>query len=185
MIRNELLFCAALAAFLPGCSSSPPEAASTRDADLKVIKNTESAWNRDARDPDKFVSYYAEDASVLLPNEAVLNGRQAIIGAYKAMAADPNFSLSFESNKGDVARSGDLGYTQGTYSLTTTDPKTKKPVTDKGKYVTVYRKQADGSWKAVSDILNSDLPAAGASAATKQPTSKQPKTSSRRRRVRG
>ena len=39
-----------------------------------------------------------------------------------------------------------------------TNPKTKKPVTDKGKYVTVYKKQADGSWKAVADILNSDMP---------------------------
>ena len=42
--------------------------------------------------------------------------------------------------------------------MTMTDPKAKKPVTDKGKYVTVYKKQADGSWKAVADIMNSDMP---------------------------
>jgi ketosteroid isomerase-like protein len=40
--------------------------------------------------------------------------------------------------------------------MTVTNPKTKKPMTDKGKYLTVYTKQADGSWKAVADTLNSD-----------------------------
>jgi ketosteroid isomerase-like protein len=50
----------------------------------------------------------------------------------------------------------------GTYSMTTSAPKGKKPVTDKGKYVTVFRKQADGTWKVVADVTNSDLPAAGA-----------------------
>jgi ketosteroid isomerase-like protein len=54
-------------------------------------------------------------------------------------------------------------YTVGTYSLTASDPKNKKPVTDKGKYMTVYKKQADGTWKAVADSINSDLPAPGAS----------------------
>jgi ketosteroid isomerase-like protein len=42
--------------------------------------------------------------------------------------------------------------------MTTTDPKTKKPVTDKGKYAEVYKKQADGSWKAVADMDSSDTP---------------------------
>jgi ketosteroid isomerase-like protein len=47
-------------------------------------------------------------------------------------------------------------FTQGTYTMTMTNPKTKKPVTGKGKYLTVYRKQADGSWKAIADAFNSD-----------------------------
>jgi ketosteroid isomerase-like protein len=40
--------------------------------------------------------------------------------------------------------------------MTVTNPKTKKPVTDKGKYLMVYTKQADGSWKVVADTMNSD-----------------------------
>jgi len=40
--------------------------------------------------------------------------------------------------------------------MTVTDPKTKQPITDKGKYLTVYMKQPDGSWKAVADTFNSD-----------------------------
>jgi hypothetical protein len=49
----------------------------------------------------------------------------------------------------DVSKGGDIGYCQGIYSLTTTDAKTKKPVVEKGKYVTVFKKHGDGSWKAI------------------------------------
>jgi ketosteroid isomerase-like protein len=58
----------------------------------------------------------------------------------------------------DVAKSGDLGYTQGSYKLTVTDPTTHKIINDHGSYVTTYRKQADGSWKAVADIATSEVP---------------------------
>jgi ketosteroid isomerase-like protein len=67
-------------------------------------------------------------------------------------------ALSFKASKVDVAKSGDLGYTQGTYKMTMTDPTTHKPVEDHGTYVTTYRKQADGSWKAVTDIASSSVP---------------------------
>ncbi|MBA2471329.1 MAG: hypothetical protein H0V41_03460 [Pseudonocardiales bacterium] len=50
-----------------------------------------------------------------------------------------------------MARSGDLAYSTGTYAFA-------NPPIDKGKFVDVWKKQADGSWKAVIDIFNSDLP---------------------------
>jgi hypothetical protein len=58
--------------------------------------------------------------------------------------------------------------------MTMTNPKTKKPVTEKGKYVTVYKKQADGTWKAIEDINNADAPAAPVTMAKKSaPASKK------------
>lgn len=72
--------------------------------------------------------------------------------------ADPNFTLTFASTRTVASKGGDMAYSQGTYSMTMTDPKTKKPVTDKGKFMTVYAKQPDGSWKAVADTYNSDAP---------------------------
>jgi uncharacterized protein (TIGR02246 family) len=161
MKRNGLLLlCAALAALLTGCATATPD---TREADLKAIKDTEAAWVVDAntKDPSKFAAHYSDDASVLLPNEPIVTGKDNITAALKPMLADPNFKLQFEATKADVAKSGEIAYTQGTYSMTMSDPKTKQPITDKGKYVTVYKKQADGNWKAVSDILNSDLPLPG------------------------
>jgi ketosteroid isomerase-like protein len=135
----------------------------THDADIKAVKDLEVAWSRDmaSKDVDKMSSYWAEDAAVMMPNEPLLSGRQKAKESLTAMVADPNFSLSFQNTRADASKGGDVVYTVGTYSMTISD-KDKKPVTDKGKYLTVYKKQADGSWKAVADMINSDMPPPGA-----------------------
>lgn len=51
-----------------------------------------------------------------------------------------------------------MGYTQGSYEMAVTDPATHKVIHDHGSYVTAYRKQADGSWKAEADIATSSVP---------------------------
>jgi len=73
--------------------------------------------------------------------------------------ADPNFSMKFNTAKVEATASGDLGYTTGAYTMTMTDPKSKKVLREKGKYLTVYGKQMDGTWKIVDDINNPDAPA--------------------------
>ena len=109
-----------------------------------------------SKDADKWASYFTEDGSGLYPGAATLNGKAAIKAAMAHMLADPNFSLSIQSNRAVASKGGDMVYTEGTYTMTTTNPKTKKPITDKGKFLTVYAKQADGSWKAIADTFNSD-----------------------------
>ena len=152
-----LLTSAALSALFTGCATTPPD---THDADVAALKATEEAWSKDAatKDVEKFVAYYADDASVLLPNQPVSNGKDAIRAALKPLFSDPNFMTSFSPTKVEVAKSGDVGYTQGTYSMTTTNPATRAAMTEKGNYLTVYRKQADGSWKSVEDTFMSDAP---------------------------
>jgi ketosteroid isomerase-like protein len=67
-------------------------------------------------------------------------------------------TLKFQAARVEVAKSGDQAYTQGSYAMTMTDPASKQVVNDHGSYVTTYRKQADGTWKAVADIATSDVP---------------------------
>jgi uncharacterized protein (TIGR02246 family) len=163
--RISLAVAVALAAMLAGCGiqTAPPVAtvADTREADMKAIRDTEAAWVQawGTKDVDKITSFYAEDATLLMPDTPAASGMAAIKAAFKPLAEDKNFSGTFAATKVDVSKSGDLGYSQGTYSITMTDAKTKKPVTEHGKYVTVYKKQADGAWKAVEDINNADGPA--------------------------
>ena len=162
MLRNVALFgCTGLAALMIGCA--PQAAPDTRDADVKAVKDVEAAWVKDAatRDPEKFAAYYADDGSVLLPNAPILNGKDAIKMVLRPMLADPNFVLTFQASKVVASKGGDLVYSVGSYNMTVSDEKTKKPVTDKGKYLTVYKKQADGSWKAVANMISSDMPLAG------------------------
>lgn len=161
MPRNtSLIVCLALAVLTAGCSNTPAPVADTRAADLQAVKDVEAAWVKDVttKDPDKWASYFAEDGSGLYPGAGILNGKAAIKAAMAPILADPNFSLTFQSTRAMASKGGDMVYSQGTYAMTMTDPKTKKPMTDKGKYLTVYMKQADGSWKAVADTFNSDSP---------------------------
>jgi uncharacterized protein (TIGR02246 family) len=151
----------ALAVIVAGCNQAPPPPApDTHDADVKAIRDLDAATGQAlaAKDLDKISAFYAEDASLFDPDAPVVNGAAAIKAAWKSMLEDKNSSFSFASDKVDVAKSGDLGYSQGTMTYTFTDPKTKKVFTIKGKYVTVYKKQSDGGWKAVADIGNEDAP---------------------------
>jgi uncharacterized protein (TIGR02246 family) len=150
---------AGLLALTAACTKPVSDA---RDASIAAVRAEEAQWVKDAatKDVEKFVSHYAESASLLLPNAPVINGKDAIRSGFKPMLADPNFALTFQATRAESSDAGDIVYTQGQYTMTVTDPKDKtKTVTDKGKYVTVFRKQPDGSYKAVADMLNSDLPA--------------------------
>ena len=161
-MKSLALLCgtAAIVVAMSACNQAPQPAAAapdTHDADVKAISDYETQWNSEwaAKDADKVLAHYADDAIVMTPGEAPMKGKDAIKGGLGGMMSDKALSLSFKATKVDVAKSGDLAYTQGDYELTVTNPKTHKPVTDHGTYVTTYRKQADGSWKAVTDMATS------------------------------
>ena len=82
-------------------------------------------------------------------------------------------NASFESRlgrslgfAGGGASSGDMAYTRGQYLMTMTDPATKQPDTSQGYYLTVWRKQDDGEWKAVEDFITPGPPLPVAQGAT-------------------
>lgn len=164
MLRNlTLIAFGGLLIVSVGCSNTPTTPApppDTRAADVQAIKDIEAAWVKDAnsKDPEKWASYFTEDGTGLYPGAATLHGKAAIKAAMGPYMADPNFSLNFQSTQAAASKGGDMVYSEGTYTMITTNPKTKKPMTDKGKYLTVYMKQADGGWKAVADTFNSDSP---------------------------
>jgi uncharacterized protein (TIGR02246 family) len=150
----------AIAFSMFACNQTPPAAPDTHDADVKAITDVEVQANKDwaAKDADKIATFYADDAVLITPGAEPLTGKDPIHSAIKQMTGDPAVALTFHSIKVDVAKSGDLGYTTGPYQLTVTDPATHKPVSDHGNYVTTFRKQADGSWKATADIVTSAVP---------------------------
>jgi uncharacterized protein (TIGR02246 family) len=159
-----ILTLAGLAAILGACGGAP---AVDKVAVEKSVTAVESAMLKAAgnKDAAAFASNYADNAIVMLPGAQSVRGLDAIRTALKAMAADPNFKLDFASDRVEVADAGDMAATRGSYELTESDPATKQPVTDKGSYVTVFRKQQDGAWKAVLDISTSEKPAKAPAAA--------------------
>ena len=109
-------------------------------------------WSQTTKDLDKFVSYFAADATAYAPGMPAVTGTDALRKTMSDMMAAPGFALSWTATEAEVAASGDYGHTAGTYEMSMAGG------TEKGKYVTVWKK-VDGAWKASEDIFNSDGPA--------------------------
>lgn len=152
----SLALFAGIALAMAACNQAPD----THDADVQAIKTLETTWNQDyaAKNPDKLASYYADDAVLMAPGMDPASGKDAVRKMIGQMVTDPALSLKFQASKVDAAKSGDMAFSQGSYTMTMTDSNTKQVVNDHGSYVTVYHKQADGTWKVVSDIATSAVP---------------------------
>jgi ketosteroid isomerase-like protein len=133
-------------------------------ADTKAIeqnlRDLDTQWSAaaGAKDIEKTVSFYSEDAIVMPPNASAATTKEAIRKVWQELLAGPGLVISWKTTKVEVATSGDLACLSGTYELTMNDPN-GKPINDRGKYVEVWEKHADGKWKCGTDIWNSNVPA--------------------------
>jgi uncharacterized protein (TIGR02246 family) len=145
------------------CQQPPPPSPPDTRADERAIREADAAWSKAAaaKDVEAYLSFLAEDALVLPPNAPMQTGKESMRRGLSEEMANPGYAISWQASRAEASRGGDLAYTVGTYQFTMTGPK-GKPVTDRGKYVTIWRKQSDGKWKVVADIFNSDLPVPGA-----------------------
>jgi uncharacterized protein (TIGR02246 family) len=140
-------------------SSQPAAAGDTRAADEAAIRATDAAWVKAAggKDVAAMVSFYDANAVLMAPGAPIATGTEAITKMFTSLMADKNFALSFAPDKVGVSKGGDLAYEIGDYSMTTSDKK-GKPQTGKAKYIVVWAKQADGTWKALADVPNTTTP---------------------------
>jgi uncharacterized protein (TIGR02246 family) len=154
MNRKSIWVLAAILIVAAGCA---PKADAPKD--VAAIKAMVAAWGQaqTAGDAAALSGQYADDAVRLDPNASMKTGKEAIHTALRA------YFDQYRDEAADVAEDvrvvGDLAFARGTYAAKST-PKVPGAaiVDDKGKWLTAYRRQADGSWKIVVDIWNSDLP---------------------------
>ena len=125
----------------------------------KAVRDADEQWSKvaAAKDLDKTVSFYADDAVVLPPNQAAVTTKDGIRNLWKGFLESLT-DISWKTSRVEMAKSGDMGCLIGTYEMTMKDGSK-----DKGKYCEVWKKQADGKWKVSADMFSSDLPAPGAS----------------------
>ena len=93
-----------------------------------------------------FLEFAASDAVLLRPGYLPIAEDRVI--RYLTAMEDTSFVMSWKPSGADVALSADLGYTYGTYEVTAKDTVLK------GTYLSIWRKQKDGSWKFVLDSGN-------------------------------
>ena len=119
----------------------------------KDIEAREAEWLKafNAGDASGVAQIYTQDGRILPPNGPIVDGRAAIEGFVKEFVAS-KAQLSFKLVT--VHESADLCAAVGEYEL-----EIPGAPTDSGKFVEVWRRQADGSWLIADDIFNSSLPA--------------------------
>ena len=97
-------------------------------------------------------AFYTADAVLLPPGAPRLDGAEAIRGFWQAFGDGGVRDVSIETSEVVEA-----GYGIGTYTCTLPTASGER-IRDTGKYLVVYRRQPDGSWRVIADQFNSDLP---------------------------
>lgn len=98
-----------------------------------------------------FVEYAADNATMLRPYSMPVTGRDSI-AALLSHHPDTTRHLTWIPISADVARSGEIGYTYGTYKLVT-----KNEPDQVGTYCTIWHKDKEKHWKFVLDTGNEGL----------------------------
>jgi ketosteroid isomerase-like protein len=152
MPRHVFLL-AAMALTATAATAGSPDLEAERDALFRLDK----AWARAAaaKDVEKTVSFWTDDARVFPPGQPVVIGKEALRQYVSGGFAVPGFSIQWQTSDFVVSASGDVAYGVGTNTVTVNSPE-GKPLTERGRAITVWKKIPGGDWKCVLDIWNAE-----------------------------
>jgi len=150
---SRLLFVLAMVALASPLSaqSSAPKSSGADAAKVRALEHAMMVAGEE-KGAAGYMSFYAEDAVELPAGADALKGKSAIARTM-GFLDDKNNRLTWAPQHVDVAASGDLAYTYGTYEFHSIG-KDGKPAVAYGKYATVWKKQKDGQWKVALDTGN-------------------------------
>ena len=138
-----------------GCAGAPEGPTVDFQAERSALMKADEALFKSHEDLDEFVTFWADDAT-FMPDDAPAARGDSIRTTWEQLISIPGFNLEWRATSAQVAEAGDMGYTIGTYELTVEQDGASMVTV--GKYVTLWGKQADGSWKVVVDCFNADGP---------------------------
>lgn len=147
-----------LAAILAGTLTGGGTA--TQEAERTALFRVDEAWAQAAaaKDLEKTLSFWTDDASVIPPGQAPVVGKEAIRRYVSEGFALPGFSIRWKTSAFVVSASGDMAYGVGTNEMTVNDAQ-GRPMTQRGRGITVWRKDGKAGWKCVVDIWSPEPPA--------------------------
>jgi ketosteroid isomerase-like protein len=139
-----------IAIFCISCTKTPQSESDRWKAEVEKAESDFQAMAAEKGIHDAFVAFAADDA-VILRGDSLLSGKKAIGDYYQLReSANMQVTVTWKPDFVEVSSSGDLAYTYGGYVYHTTDTLGNKHVF-KGIFHTVWKRQADGSWKYVWD----------------------------------
>jgi len=124
----------------------------------RILRDLDAQWSKAAaaKDLEQTVAFYSDDAIVLPPNATRAATKETVRNVWKDVLAAPGLVISWKPSKVKLGHNGAMAWVSGTYELIMNDA-SGKPINDRGKYLEVWEKQADGNWKCAADMWNSDL----------------------------
>jgi ketosteroid isomerase-like protein len=149
----------AAVALLAGCAGAP---AVNSQADIAAINASSSAYSAAAERGDAvaWLALWDEAGVQMLPNAPARSKEQLVAQVPAQWQARLEASdLKMFVTPLEVQVSGDWAYSRGVYAQEFTNKKTGQKALVDGKFLTVYRRQPEGSWKIYRDCFNSNLPA--------------------------
>lgn len=149
------IFALALAFTVVGTGFAAPAGAAQDDAAALMQTSREWAKAIAGGDVDVILSYWADDAVVLAPDQPAVDGKAALREMVLGMQKIPGFSITWEPERAVISKSGDLGYLIERNRVTFADANGEIK-TQFGKAVTIWRKEASGAWKCVVDAWNNN-----------------------------
>jgi len=133
-------------------ASSTPSASSAEGAALMQVSR-DWAKAAEARDVERTLSYWSDDAMTLEPDRPAIVGKAELRNMVQAGFKDPKFSITWDPEQVVISQAGDMGYMIEHNRITFADT-TGKVRTVFGKGVTIWKKDSNGNWKCVVDIFN-------------------------------
>jgi uncharacterized protein (TIGR02246 family) len=138
-------------------ASASPSASGQTEARRQIEAAAIRIWQAVAGgDSAAILAHYADDALILGSGAPLLQGKPAVAAFLNGLFGG-NTLRDVKGNVTDIMIDGDLAVETGTYAMTII-PKNGDAVADKGKYIHVWKKSLDGSWKIVRSAPASDIP---------------------------
>jgi len=153
---NRTVIALALFLLMAGCDQKTKIDTNAEGEKLMQLSREWSAA-AEAGDVEKTLAYWADDAYVLSAGEMPIQGKEGIRKMVEEGANNPDFRISWEPQSAEISESGDMGYLIENTTVSMKDS-AGTPMTQQFKAVTIWKKQQDGSWKNVVDVM-SPIPA--------------------------
>jgi uncharacterized protein (TIGR02246 family) len=137
----------------PGCGSD------STPSDLEGINLLQQRVDQAivAGDTEAYVALITVDAVLMPPNAPAVVGREAIRAWSNATSKQFRFQ-DYQSSDDEVVVAGDWAFRRASAEWVLIPLPSGEPIRESGKFIIIYERQTDGSWRLARDIWNSSMP---------------------------
>jgi uncharacterized protein (TIGR02246 family) len=158
--RSQLVLLATLGLSVPVMLLLDGDSLRKKAEAKDVAASVNEIWNRysttyNSGDIDGWIFLWADDGIQMPPGSPPVLGKEEIRKRNKAVLDRFTFDLSITNDETSVADG--WAFARGTYKATLTPRNGGERTHVDGKYLTIFQRQSDGSWKIYRDIFNSNV----------------------------